>query len=214
MDTIGRIGFWVDDTAYKLCSVKISKNDGSLYIGFSFGTDYVNRGIAGQKITYHPDGNTWRTVQLQEKIVGQKFIDDASTTRIEGLNFSAKGRIYAKGENYEKQPSFDEIEKESLVVQLKNSSEFFNIHSNNDYKSYFAVESKPDKLKLSNMLQGHDYFGIKTRFFLVVNSRRAEFKDAVKYNDSLMSFEYPHPSRSITIFAVIENTTETPKNAS
>lgn len=50
------------------------------------------------------------------KIVGQKFIDDASTTRIEGLNFSAKGRIYAKGENYEKQPSFDEIEKESLVV--------------------------------------------------------------------------------------------------
>lgn len=133
MDTIGRISFWVDDTAYKLCSVKISK--------------------------------TWLTVQLQEKIVGQKFIDDASTTRIEGLNFSAKRRIYAKGENYEKQPSFDEIEKESLVVQLKNSSEFFNIHSNNDYKSYFAVESKPDKLKLSNMLQGHDYFGIKTRFF-------------------------------------------------
>jgi hypothetical protein len=212
METIGRIGFWAGEIAYKLCTIKVSRNDGSIYFCFSFGTQHVNQGIAGHKITYHPDGNTWLTADLQEKIVGRKFIDTASVARMTGLSIASKGRVYVKGKEYELQSSFDEIESEKLVVRLKNGAEFFNIHSNNDYDAYFAIENNESKLSMTSMLHSEDYFGIRIDFFLSVKSRCAEFEDAVIRKGGITSFQYSHPSRDLTIFATIKNTTKTPKN--
>ena len=213
MDTIGRIGFSVESMEYKLCAIKVSKKDGSVYIGFSFGSYHANQGITGQKITYHPDGNTWLTADLQEKIVGQDFIDAANSAQMIGLNFNNRGHVYVKGQDYEKQPSFNDIEREKLVVELRNGAQLFDIHHNNDYSSNFATENNPTKRKMTNILRGEDYFGMKNRFFLVANDRCTEFESAVQSNDSLVAFGYPHPLRSITVFATVENSMEQPKKA-
>lgn len=204
--TIGRIGFWVKDTAYKLCTIKVSKSDGSIFIGFNLGTQHVNRGIAGPKITYHPDGNTWLTADLQRRIVGREFIDNASATHITGLNFNPKGHVHIKGQDYKPQPSFNEIEEGKLIVKLKNGVELFDLHGTADYSSHFAVENNSDKLNMTNMLKGEKYFGIRTDSFLAVNCKYA----AEESNATL--FQYPHPSRDITISAMIKNTTRVPEN--
>lgn len=212
MDTIGRIGFRAKGTAYKLCTIKVSRNDGSLYFCFGLGTEHANQGIAGHKITYHPDGNTWLTADLQEKVVGKDFIDKASAAQMAGLAFGPKGHVYVKGKDYELQSSFDEIENEKLVVRLKNSAEYFNIHNQEHYGSYFATENSTNKLNMTNMLDSKDYFGIRIDFFLSVKSRCAEFEDAVRRKGGVVSFQYAHPSRDIAVFATIKNTTKTPKN--
>lgn len=213
MDTIGRIGFWINDTPYKLCTIFLGKSDGSIYIGSNFGRDYEGQGLSPAKITYHPDGSSWVTSDLQESVVGQDFIDQANSTNIKNLSIK-NGRIYAKGETYQQHPSFENIEADHLVVRLLNSIDFYDIHRGKNYEREFVVENSTKKLNATSMLDGSNYFGINIKFYLAEKSRRSELNDALDDNPDCEWFKFDIPSRGFSIYVVLSNTNETPRDAS
>lgn len=213
MDTIGRIGFWIDDTPYKLCTVFLGKSDGSLYIGSNFGRNYEGGGLSPAKITYHPDGGSWVTSDLQESVVGQDFIDQANSTHIKNLSIK-NGRIYAKGETYQQHPSFDEIETKKLTVRLLNSCDFYNIHTGEDYGREYVVENSTKKLKLTSMVNGRDYFGINIKFYLAEKSRQPELDGVLNDNPDCEWFKFDVPGRGFSIYVILSNTSETPGGTS
>lgn len=213
MDALGRVGFWIDNTPYKLCTIFVGRSDGSLYVGSNFGNEYADRGLSPAKISYHPDGNTWVTSDLQESVVGREFINTANSASTKNLTIG-NGRVYAKGKKYIQHPSFDDIEKDRLVVRFSNGITFYNIHGSDDYSSEFVIESKTKKLSATNMVQGRNFFGINMRFYLAEKSRHLELEDVFNSKPECEWFKYDLPGRNFSFYTSLTNTTETPRGDS
>lgn len=196
---IGKLYIRLNGGLYKIARIKAG-SDGSIYIATPLGVMHKGHGVDGNKFTYHPDGKSWLTSELQLKNIDTAEVDNV-LRRLEGWKSSGlglkNGKLYTR--DFDVKVPLADVQE---ILNLKYAISYKDIHTLN-VKEMMAEVTDQCKIGTATVIDVRQYKHLTLRFYVV---GRAYLDDGLQKLGLREKFYFDYPK--LKLYVVVALTDE------